>query len=539
MNSKLHTEKAVTEIEKEFGLVDNESEEREKQILQQFWNVPFWRWDLDEMTHYRLYKQRRCNCYNCIIQWPTKDNKIFPLFSYQKRYLDLLESARPRVACIKCRASGISEVTLRFLEWKALSSNSLKGSQVIIVSAPAEELSLSFMRRIREHLQPILGVFESRQKTLILNSVRFQTMPSHNLLQLRGISGVSALVAEESGFWHSSEEAELLPIILPLIQKNERIIMSLISTPSKIGSLMHKIHLARENEIPFKKVYIDYKEVLKAGFFSQAEIEHAKRTNPAFEREMNLAFGFGMSNLFGASDLQYAIELGKAYAQDKTVNPDLDKRPYPNTIYGEGVPVLACDPGAGDSRFAITGLQLWNSKAHIFYSKSFPRPMEDDMVQLLLRLWEGTNRRANIFVDFANVNFVRKLKASIAQIVGNDKEPVDITWHLDYIRENGWAGEKDSLIGQHMIVCPVAFNLHGADLLQKLATFVQRRWLIINPDHFPELIQEMQSVRTKDNVNTDWALDKSGSESFDLVDSLRLCMYNMKVTAPYLRARNV
>jgi hypothetical protein len=536
-NHKLTFDKAITDIEKEFGL-DIETEEQ-KQKLEQFRNIPFFRWDLPVEEHYRMYKSGECNCFNCKIKWPRRGNIEYPLFDYQKMYLDTLQ--RDRLCyCLKARSCGISEVTLRWLEWMALKDTKLAGSQIIILSSPAEELSLSFMRRIRAHLQPLLGPFETREKTIILGGgaggVRIQTTPSHNLLQLRGITNVSALIVEESSFWPKSEEEELLPIILPLIQKNPGIYMSLISTPGRIGSLMHKIHLTPQSQTPFHKVYIDYKQVV-GKLWTHKEIDEAKKSNAAFEREYSLAFGVGMSNLYDAADLQYCIELGRAYATDKTVNPDLANRPYPNTIYQEGTPVIGVDPGAGDSRFAIVGLQLWNGKAHIFYAKSFSRPMEDDMVQLLLRLWKyGTQGRANIFCDFANVNFIRKLKAAIAAL--GYEEPVDITWHLDYIRKHGWAGRNDENIGQHMIVCPVSFGKYGADLLQKSATFVQRRWLAINPDAFPELIEQMQSVRTKDSANTDWALDKS-TDSLDLIDAFRLCMYNMKVSAPYLKVGSV
>ena len=532
-NHKLTFDKAITDIEKEFGL-DIETEEQ-KQKLDQFRNIPFYRWDLPELEHYRLYKKGLCNCYYCKVKWRRRGNIEYPLFDYQKRYLSILEKQR-LCYCLKSRSCGISEATLLWLEWKVLSSNKLAGSQIVIVSSPAEELSLSFMRRIRSHLQPILGPFETREKTIILNGVRIQTTPSHNLLQLRGITNVSVLIIEESSFWPESEERELLPITLPLIQKNPGIYMSLISSAGRIGSLMHKLHLTPQSQTSFHKVYIDYKQVV-GKLWTHEEIEVAKRTNVAFEREYNLAFGVGMSNLYDAADLQYAIELGKAYATDKTVNPDLTSHPYPQTVYAEGTPVIGVDPGAGDSKFAIVGLQLWNGKAHIFYAKSFSRPMEDDMVQLLLRLWKyGTQGRANVFCDFANVNFIRKLKAAIAAL--GYEEPTDITWHLEYIRKNGWAGRNDENIGQHMIVCPVSFGKYGADLLQKSATFVQRRWLSINPDAFSELIEQLQSVRTKDNANTDWALDKS-SDSLDLVDAFRLCMYNMKVSAPYLRVGNV
>src|SRR5215211_2360206 len=175
-SNKLSFEQGINQLAKEYGLDSNT--EKQNKIIQQFYNIPFYRWDLSADEHYSLYRKGKCNCFNCKIKWPVKNGRVYPLFDYQYRYLSALDQHR-LVACIKCRASGISEVTLRFMEWLALRNNKLAGSNFIIVSAPAEELSLSFMRRIRAHLEPIFGDFESREKTLVLNDVRFQTMPSH------------------------------------------------------------------------------------------------------------------------------------------------------------------------------------------------------------------------------------------------------------------------------------------------------------------------------------------------------------------------
>lgn len=460
-SSKLSFEQAIDSVAKEHGLDSNT--EIQQQIIKRFHNVPFWRWDLPVEKHYRLYKQGKCNCYNCQIKWARKNNREYPLFDYEKRYLDALEKYR-LVACIKARASGISEVTLRYMEWLALRNRKLAGSQFIIVSAPAEELSISFIRRIRAHLEPILGVFDSKEKMLMINGVRFETMPSHNLLRLRGITNVSFLTLEESAFWHKSEEEEILPIILPLRQKNSNMQIALTSTPGKLGSLMHQIHLAPQDKTPFYKVYIDWRQVV-GKLFTKEEIDIARRTNFAFDREYALAFGFGMGNVFNPADLQKAIDLGKQHA-DPRFNEDCIKRPYPNTIYPEGRAVIGVDPGAAGSLFAICGIQLWNGKCHVFCAEQYERPNEDDMIDRILQLWNGTHGRANIFVDAANQSFIRKLKSEIKH-----GEQVDVVWQLEYLRRHGWAGKNDELIGRHMIVCPVSFfqlMVPGSYKLQQL-----------------------------------------------------------------------
>src|SRR3712207_639080 len=90
--------------------------ERQEHIIARFRNVPFWRSDIPTVEqHYKMYKAQECNCFYCQIGWAKKNNLEYPIFDYELRYLAALEKHRT-VACIKARASGISEVTLLYLE---------------------------------------------------------------------------------------------------------------------------------------------------------------------------------------------------------------------------------------------------------------------------------------------------------------------------------------------------------------------------------------------------------------------------------------
>jgi hypothetical protein len=406
------------------------------------------------------------------------------------------------------------------MEWLCLKDNKLAGSQMIIISAPAEDLSISFIRRMKAHLEPILGPFDSKESLIEINEVRVQAFPSHNLRRLRGLSDVSFVLCEESDFWNKSEEDELLPIIMPLTQKSNPYI-ALVSTPGRLGGLMHRLSQADERKSRFKKVFIDYRDV---DLFTEDEIRLAK-LQPNFAREFGLQWGIGMGNVFNPADLQRAIDLGSQYA-DPGFNEDCIRRPYPYTIYPEGQAVIGVDPAGGSSLFAICGLQIWDGKVHCFYAKQFERPYYKDMIELILKLWHGTHKTANIFVDAANPTFIKQLKSEI-----KNGEQVDVTWQLEYLRKHGWIGKHDENIGRHMIVCPVNFATHGPRLLQTAAIYIQRHWVAINPDAFPELIEAMQAARTKENGPHDWSLNKE-SHSLDLLDAYRLCHYAMQVTNP-------
>ena len=148
-----------------------------------------------------------------------------------------------RVAVVKPRSSGLTELMLRWAEYIALKDMSLKGHQILIVSAPGENLSLSFIRRMKSHLQPHFGEFDTNQNLLEPNDVRIEALASHNLRTLRGREKVAMILIEESDFWNKNEEDELLPTILPHIQKSDPYLV-MVSTPGRKGSLMERMFTA-------------------------------------------------------------------------------------------------------------------------------------------------------------------------------------------------------------------------------------------------------------------------------------------------------
>src|SRR5919202_4244430 len=153
--------------------------------------------------------------YNHIFGIPQKEGKEYPLFDYQKRFIEALENNK-RVACFKCRAAGITELALRYAGYLCVKDDRLKGTNIVIVSAPAEQLSISFIRRLKAHHSAHIE-FDTRENLAILNGVRIESFPSHNLSRLRGITNVSMLILEESDFWHESEQQAILETALPII----------------------------------------------------------------------------------------------------------------------------------------------------------------------------------------------------------------------------------------------------------------------------------------------------------------------------------
>jgi hypothetical protein len=400
----------------------------------------------------------------------------------------------------------------------------MKGKNMVVISAPSQDLSVSFIRRIRQHLEPHLGTFESKENVVEINNCRVEAYPSHNLRRLRGITDTAFVLVEESDFWNKNEEDELLPTIMPLLQKSDPYI-ALVSTPGRLSGLMHRLSQAPESQSRFRKVYIPYSDVLHK-LFSEEEIRLAK-LQPNFEREFNLQWGYGQSNLFRADDLQRAMDMGLQYANPK-FNADVVKRPYPDTLYEEATAqIIGVDPGGGSSLFAICVTQIYDGRLHVNTAQAFERPHEDDMINFILDLFDATNRSANIFCDAANPSFILKLKSKLPPDFQGNKERTDTEFYIDYLRRHNWAGENDQSLGRYMTVVPVSFGKYGSVLLQRLATYIQRGWLVIHPQ-FQELIESLQSARTKETGSSDWVLDKT-SNSHDLLDALRLTFYPLAI----------
>jgi hypothetical protein len=496
MNSnKISLEQATNQVAKEYGL--GSDTEKRNQIVKDFYNIPFYRWDLSVDDHYSLYRKGKCNCFNCKIKWPTKNGRVYPFFDYQYRYLSALEQHR-LVACIKCRASGISEITLRYMEWLALRNHKLAGSQFIIVSAPAEELSLSFMRRIRQHLEPILGVFESREKTIMLNDVRFQTMPSHNLLQLRGITNVSFLTLEESSFWHPNEEEEILPIILPLRQKNENIKIALISTPGAIGSLMHQVHLAPPDKTPFHKVYIDWRQVV-GKLFSHEEIEEEMRTNPAFEREFNLTFGYAISNVFNPINIEAMVKRGTELEQLRQ-----GKIPYGS------IKSLGIDPGFSSSKFAITMAQLTTQPAgivEVVYNAEHTDADFNEMISEIVSIYR-TYGVQNIYADGSRPEIIKPLKRALGD--PHVENYLEYQHHLE-------ARYPNNTTTYYPRVVAVSFRKESRELLAHTRRLLDAGVLACSPT-WQEVITSMMGAQATD----EGMLQKKISAHNDSLDSLLL-----------------
>src|SRR5688572_4384026 len=160
----------------------------------------FWRWDLDVDTHKQLYKGGKCRCFNCLLPagWPKKNGIENPLFSYQKEIIYTLEHYRT-LYLLKAGGIGASELFLRYMAWLCLRDGSLSNSQMVIITGPRVQLSISLIDRMKKLFYPSV-VFDSKETVIELNKTRIEAFPSHSIESARGLPNVSFILADESDF---------------------------------------------------------------------------------------------------------------------------------------------------------------------------------------------------------------------------------------------------------------------------------------------------------------------------------------------------
>jgi hypothetical protein len=107
--------------------------------------VPFWIWDRD--THLKTAVETNQNCcFNHICKCPTKSNREFPLFDYQKLIIDTLLTDTgsfkdKHLYLLKSTGIGASELFLRLMAWLCTKDDTYKNSQMVIITGPNLDLA--------------------------------------------------------------------------------------------------------------------------------------------------------------------------------------------------------------------------------------------------------------------------------------------------------------------------------------------------------------------------------------------------------------
>src|SRR5215211_6828376 len=461
--------------------------------------LPFW--INDYTAHSRAFDStdQKC-CFNHYVGLPWKYDDRFPLFDYEvheqyKGQPGIFYSYENNDCTwiLKATGLGITEFSLRYMCWKALTGDRAQyaNSKMVIVTGPNIKLAIELINRIRHIFFDRLGViFESEKTKIILpyNNVTIEAFPSNHVDSFRGLPKVSIVLIDEGDFFAPGEQVAVRDAAERYLGKSRAKIF-LVSTPYEPGGLMEKIQ-KEENSI-YKKIQLNYEAGLNK-IFTPQEIARAKES-PSFEREYNLRYAYDIGNVLTEQLIQRCLDI--------KYDPDLVVYECPKCI--------GIDEGYGSSKFAIVVTQFMDRRIQVLYAEEFDRPDPFEMERLALdltrkySLFEGTTQNGQLIVDGSNVNFIKSMKHMLNENVHYEKEkPEDGIWKR---------------------VRPINFGTTHTQLLSNMIELVAKGYVAIDPK-FENLLNQLRVAQMDANLS----LIKKPL-TLDLVDAFRLSLFGFNI----------
>ena len=158
----------------------------------------------------------------------------------------------------KATGLGITEFMLRYMAWRCLKDDSLKGSQTCIVTGPRIDMAVGSIARLKTlFTERGLVTFDTKENVVVQNGVHIEAYPSHHLDAMRGIPNVSLILLDEADFFPPGQQQDARDVSERNIAKlNPWIVM--VSTPNAPDGLFEKIEREPENTCLYKRLFLDY-----------------------------------------------------------------------------------------------------------------------------------------------------------------------------------------------------------------------------------------------------------------------------------------
>jgi hypothetical protein len=451
--------------------------------------LPFYDWSTSHSVSNRI------TTFNAIIGLPQKNGQSYLLFDYEKFVFETLEKHK-HVWIKKATGLGITEFMLRFMAWLCLKDDTLRRSQMCIVTGPRIELAITLINRMKQLFteRDLIQQFDTKETILQLNSVRIEAYPSHHLDARRGLPNVSFILLDEADFFPPGQQQDARDVSERYIAKSQPWIV-MVSTPNAPEGLFEKIEREPENTCLYKRLFLDYTYGIDK-IYSREEIALAQKS-PSFEREYNLKYLGKVGNAFHTLDIEAAV-VTEAQGQEMIAW-------YESTMIGRS---MGIDVAWGDtSKFAIVITQYRNNKVEVFYAESFEKPQMNQIINHVMQL-KQRHHITRVYVDGANPEVIRELKRRIG-------EPENIQQY--YTEEEIW----QMRYGDNMQIIPVNFQKRHKEMLEWCYTLMSKKLIRIHPS----LQKLIVSLRTAIVID-DWKLDKQQTSHDDVLDSLRLSLCN-------------
>jgi hypothetical protein len=432
-------------------------------------------------TEFDIFKGKSFLQFNELIGLPVKLGKEHPIYDYELDIVKAIEEHN-NIWIKKARGIGVTELILRYLTWKIVSTNELDNKKIMLVSGTfvqhAHDVKVRMENLFRRKF-PLLQL-ESKFTDLIIKSTDVKIFPSRNVKDLRGYDNVAFLFIDEADMFDQSVNDELLHAIIAYEEKSgAKTIM--VSTPNRPGRLFESIE--RDPNSKYHKMVLTY-EVGLDKIFDRAEILK-KRNEPEFGREYCGLYLGKVGNTFSSYMVDRCVKLAEQYKNTPT-----------NNFVSHS---LGLDPAFGSgSRTALVLVEHLEEfdKIIVRYSKEFevyPTPAE--IVSEVFRICRETPNTW-VYVDGSARSLIAELKIAFNENI-NYKNTEDVPLHNNRI-------------------IPINFMKENKKLLQNLYSLVSNEYLCI-PQSMEKVIISLKSAVSKEN-----SLDKTQSSYNDTLDALRL-----------------
>jgi hypothetical protein len=371
--------------------------------------------------------------------YPSAKSKDIPLdnvmYPFKEKHLWILKST----------GLGVSEFFLRFMAWLCVRNDDCKGSQMVIVTGPNQELAIKLIKRMKGLFADKLDVtFDTKETVLELNGCSIEAYPSNYIDAFRSLTNPKFILLDEGDFMPKFQQDEVRSVSERYIAKSDPYI-TMVSTPNAPGGLFQRIQQEPEDTCLYKKIFLDYTYGLDK-FYTKSEIEKAKQS-PTFPREYGLQYLGLIGNVFSEFSIQNAT---KIEYNPENINPNAKKS-------------IGVDPGFGSSKFAIVITQYVDGKIQVIHAEEYDRPNFSVMVNTIWLLKQQCGYISNIYVDADNPEVWESLKREFEE-----------RYDQQYIRDTIAECKKfNTHIENRMIVVPVPFAVEGAHMLQRAKSLME------------------------------------------------------------------
>lgn len=422
-------------------------------------------------------------CYNHLMGLPkNKDGKTNKLFDYQHQLFKVLQR-RKMVFLLKATGLGITEFMIRYIGWLSLKDNSLQNTDVIIVTGPRLELSITIIDRLKKLFINYLPTFDTRSTTVVLNQVTIKAYPSNHLSDIRGIVQPSFIFVDEAAFFQPAEQENLRDTIERYqIKSSPWIVMT--STPNKTNDIMQRIML-EENSL-YERLYFSYK-VGVGKMWTEQEIEQQKRS-PSFEREYNLSFEHNVGNIYNYQDIEQAQDDTYSLAEAEVTSPNYWR-------------AMSIDPAFGTSELGIIIIQKKNGKLEVVYADTISRPSISEAIEHFQGLIDKFPNIKKVLIDSSEPGLIKELK-----LLYEDLYPNYYTMKPNLVEK--------FITMSGVWVCPINFAKKRKEMLRHSNYLLSKHYIRIDKS-FNKFMTGLRSAATTTN---DLDYDKQASSYSDLVD---------------------